>query len=266
MAVQTTTTAPWAAQQPYLTYGFGQAKDLYKQGGPKYFPGSTVAPLSGSTNTALGMYEQQARQGSAVAGSANEQVNATLQGDYLNSNPYLDAMYNNAAGAVTRNYQESVAPSIAANFGLSGRSGQNAAFSNAMDSSRDTLSRNLGGMAANIYGGSYEAERGRQMQAAQLAPGAAALNYFDASQMLNAGNVRDQYAQNKTNDQFNRYMFNQERPWDNLGRYQQMINGSYGSQNTQPIYKSSLGQNIGTGMALAGGGMELYDYYKSLFP
>lgn len=264
MAVATTTSAPWGPQQPYLTDTFNRAKNLYATGGPKYYPQNTVAPMSNQTRQGINAYTQTATQGTPVTDSAQQQVNATLQGDYLNSNPYLDAMYNNAAGAVTRNYQEAVAPSIAANFGLSGRSGSNMAFANAMDSSRDTLSRNLGGMAANIYGGAYENERGRQMQAASMAPETAALNYFDSNQLLQAGRLQDTYNQNRLNSDINRFNFNQERPWDALGRYQQLINGNYGGQSTQPIYNNSSGQFWGNVGAAAGAGQEMYEWGKSM--
>lgn len=266
MATAVSTSAPWSAQQPYLTYGFQQARNLYNTGGPQYYPQNTVAPLSSQTTQGIQQYTQTANQGTPVADSAQNQVNATLQGDYLNSNPYLDAMYNNAASAVTRNYQEAVAPSIASNFGLSGRSGSNMAFANAMDSSRDTLSRNLSGMASNIYGGAYENERGRQMQAASLAPQTAGLNYFDANQLLQAGQLQDAFNQNRLNDKVNRFNFNQNRPWDNLSRYTNMINGTYGQVNTQPIYGNSTMQNIGAGLGLFGAAQEsgVFDYLRGL--
>ncbi len=264
MAVATSTNAPWGPQQPYLTQGFREARELYNTGGPQYYRGSTVAPLSSQTQQGIDAYTTAARQGTPVADSAQNQINATLQGDYLNSNPYLDAMYNNAASAVTRNYSEAVAPSIAANFGLSGRSGSNMAFANAMDTSRDTLSRNLGGMAANIYGGNYANERQNQMQAAAMAPQTAALNYFDASQVLDAGRLRDVYNQNVRNDDVNRWNFNQERPWDALARYQQMINGNYGSVGTQPIFQNRTGQFWGNMSAAAGAGSEIYNFGRDM--
>lgn len=268
MAVATSTNAPWGPQQPYLTQGFREARELYNTGGPQYYRGSTVAPLSSQTQQGIDAYTTAARQGTPVAQSAQDQVNATLQGDYLNSNPYLDAMYNNAASAVTRNYSEAVAPSIAANFGLSGRTGSNMAFANAMDTSRDTLSRNLGGMAANIYGGNYAQERQNQMQAAGMAPQTAGLNYFDANQMLQAGQLRDSYNQRVRNDDVNRWNFNQERPWDALGRYQQMIQGNYGGTSTQPVYGNSTLQNLGLGMGILGGAQELgvFDFLRGLGP
>lgn len=267
MATATTTVDPWLPLQPYLQRGFQGAQNLYNQGGPSYFPGSTVAQYGADTNSALGMVRDQAMQGSPVAGAAGQQVTDTLQGDYLNSNPYLDAMYNNAARGVTRNYSEAVAPSIAANFGLGGRTGSNMAFANTMDSSRDALAQNLSGMAANMYGENYENERGRQMQASQLAPQTAQLGYYDASQLLNVGQQYDTQAQNNINDQFNRYQFEQERPYDNLGRYMGYLGGNYGSRTTEPSYNNDLARNLGLAGAGIGAAQELglFDFLSGIF-
>ena len=257
MATATTTSAPWQEQQPYLQDIFRQAQTQFKTGGPKVYPKSTVAPFSAATNAGLTEIRRTAQAGTPVAASAQNQVNATLQGDYLNSNPYLDAMYNNAATQVTDQYQNAVAPSIQSNFGLAGRSGNNAAYGTAMGMSQDMLGRSLSGLASDIYGGNYANERQNQMQAASMAPQTAQLNYYDASQLLNAGGVQDTYNQNRLNDQVNRFNQQQERPWDALGRYSQLVNGSYGSTNTQPQYGSSLGTNLGLGAASIGGLNEL---------
>lgn len=265
----TTTVAPWAPIQPYLQTGFAQAQQLLNAGGPDYFPGSTVAGFGADTMQGANQFRTLAQQGTPVAAAAGQQVTDTLSGDYLNSNPYLDAMYNNAASAVTRNYQEAVAPTIAANFGLSGRTGSNMAFANTMNQSQDTLSRNLGGMAADLYGGSYENERNRQMQAAQLAPETAKLNYFDASQQMNLGGMFDQMSQAQLDDQFNRYMYEQNQPYDNLGRYMGYLGGNYGNTTTQPLYQNKTAQNLGlasAGLGLASEyGGSVFDFLSGLF-
>lgn len=265
----TTTVAPWGPIQPYLQQGFQQAGNLLNAGGPNYYPNSTVAGFGQTTNAASQMIQDRAYAGSPVAGAANQQVTDTLSGDYLNSNPYLDAMYNNAASAVTRNYSEAVAPSIAANFGLSGRTGSNMAFANTMNQSQDTLSRNLGGMAADLYGGAYENERGRQMQAAQLAPQTAQLGYYDAEQLMALGEKGDAFRQAQIDDDFNRYMYEQNQPYDNLGRYMGYLGGQYGNTTTQPLYQNKTAQNLG--LASAGLGLateygdDIFNFLSGIF-
>jgi hypothetical protein len=264
MPTVTTTTAPPAWQNAALQYGGTEARRLYNQGGPQVFNRSTVAPFSANTRAGLNDIAATARAGTPVTGSAQNQVNATLQGDYLNSNPYLDAMYNNAASAVTRNYSEAVAPSIQANFGLAGRGGSNSYF-NALDSSQQQLGQQLGGMAANIYGGNYANERQNQMQAASMAPQTAQLNYYDASQLLNAGGMQDTYNQNVLNDTVNRFNQQQARPGQNLDSYIQRINGQYGGTTTQPQYGNNPWANglaIGTGVL--GLGQEAFGFGRNM--
>ena len=250
----TSTSAPWAPIQPYLQSGFSRAENLYQQGGPQYYPGQLVAGFGQDTTGALDMYRNRATQGSPVAGAANQQITGTLQGDYLGSNPYLDSMYDRAASGVTRNYQEAVAPTIGAKFGMSGRSGSGA-YMNAMDSSRDQLGRSLEGMAANMYGNAYNQERGRQMQAASIAPKTAELGYYDASQLMNVGQQSDDLRQRQIEADFNKYNFNQMRPYENLGRYMGYLGGDYGSQNTQMDDSSTWGNIAGgalTGLSTLG--------------
>ena len=142
-------------------------------------------------------------------------------------------------------------------FGMSGRSGSGA-YMNAMDSSRDQLGRSLEGLASNMYGNAYNAERGRQMQAAQIAPSTAQLGYFDAQQMMNIGNQADDLQQRQIQAAKDRYDFNQLRPYENLGRYMGYLGGNYGQTNTQMDDSSTWGNILG-GIST---GLGAYDWLK----
>lgn len=117
----TTTNAPPAYIAPYLSQAAGAAADQYGKG-------AYVSPL------------QQA----AVGYGTN-----VLNGSYLNSNPYLDATFNRAAGAVTNQVQS--------NFGLAGR---NPRGPDAAGLATDKYSE----LATQIYGQNYQDERNRQQQ------------------------------------------------------------------------------------------------------
>ena len=123
----TTTTAPPSYLQPYLENSAQQATNLYNQG-------NYVAPIE---QTAIG-YGQN-----------------VLSGSYLNNNPYLDATFNKAAGAVTNQVQS--------NFGMAGR---NARGADAQGLATDKYNE----LANQIYGGNYQAERERQQQVLPYAP------------------------------------------------------------------------------------------------
>lgn len=248
MATATTTQAPWTAVQPFLKSGFNRADALFRSGGPQYFPQSTVAQFGPDSQQAMGMFRDTAMGGTPVPGAASNQIASTLQGDYLNSNPYLDAMYNNAASRVTENYQEAVAPSIGAQFDSAGRFGSGM-YQNAMQNSQQQLGDSLGMMASNLYGGNFQNERNRQMQAASMAPSIAPLPYYDASQLMQVGEMGDTMNQRNINDQFNRFTFNQNRPYDNLNRFMSTISGNFGNTTTQPVFQNSTAQNLGLGLA-----------------
>lgn len=255
MATQTTTTvvAPWANQIPYLNQVFSEAQRLYGTGGPTYYPESTVAPLSAQTTNALNATYALGMNQPGYIGAAGDLLRGTLAGDYLNANPYLDAMYDRAAEAVTRNFNESVLPGVSARFGMSGRSGSGL-MQNAVGSAYDALGRNLTGMASDIYGANFQNERNRQLQAAQLAPGLQQAQFSGLGQAIQAGQMFDTHAQNVLTDKVNRHNFNQMRPFENLARYSSMVGGSLGSQSTsqQPVYNNNWATAAGLGLGILG--------------
>lgn len=91
----------------------------------------------------------------------------TMRGDYLNpdTNPYLDATYRRAAGAMTDQYRDAVAPQIAAQFARAGSFG-GSAHQNTEAASRYNFGRNLEELATGIYGENYGRERDRQLAVA----------------------------------------------------------------------------------------------------
>ncbi|HMM76968.1 MAG TPA: hypothetical protein PJ986_14750 [Gammaproteobacteria bacterium] len=245
--VVTQTQAPWINQQPFLTQVFTEGQRLYGLGGPQYYPTSTVAPFGQTTQNALGKIEGYGMNNPQL-NQANQYFGNVIGGGFLNSNPYLDQMYGNAADAVTRQFNESVLPGVSAKFGMSGRSGSGL-FQNAIGGAYDALGDTLSGLASNMYGQNYAAERQMQQQAAQFAPNLAQANFGAMKNVLDAGQIRDQQAQMQLNDQVKRYQFNQMRPYDNLSRYAGYVGGSgYGASRTTtsptestPWYAYALG-------------------------
>ena len=239
--------APWSGQQPYLSTGFERASQLLDQ--PlQYFPNSTVVPFSDETNQALAALTQRA-QGSPLESAAQGNIQQTLGGDFLNNNPYLDATYNQAAGKVRS--------SLDSQFNAAGRlgtGGVNGAHEAAMG---DALA-NLG---TQIYGQNYQQERGRQMQAAQLAPGLAGLDFNNIAALSQVGQTREQQAGSQLQDQINRFNFEQQEPNQRLRDYMATVaGGSFGSQGTttSPIYSNPAGNILGLGLGAAGLGNMLF--------
>lgn len=256
-------TAPWSGQVPYLTQGMQFSSDLLAKGllTPQAYSGQRVAPFGQDTNAGLGMLRQRARTGSPVMQTGNTLATDTLQGDYLNGNPYLDSMYDRAASAVTRNFREGTAPGIDSAAINAGRYGSNA-WGNLRDSANDQLGRSLEGLATNMYGGNYDQERTRQMATLGLAPSLANQDYVDAQRLMGAGTLTEgkQQQQLDANRQYYDEFYN--RPFTDASRFMGLINGNYGQSGTsssqQPMYGGNTAMNmLGGGLAGAGLGSAL---------
>jgi hypothetical protein len=230
----TSTTAPWSGQQPYLTFGFQQAQNLYNQGGPQYFAGDTVAPTPSETNQALNLQTQRASNGSPLIAAAQAGDLGTAQGNYLSAgNPYLQNMFGSIANTVT--------PRVTGAFEGAGRYGSGA-YANALT---DALTNTAGNLAFQ----NYSNERGNMMRADALAPSLANQDYADIAQLAAAGDARRQLAQQGINAAVDRYNYNQNLPYNTLANYMRMIQGNYGSSSTQTTqsYANPIAGALGLG-------------------
>ena len=120
-------------------------------------------------------------------------------------NPYLDATYNQAAGKVRS--------SLDSQFERAGRYGGS--------DHEVAMGGALGDLATNLYGGQYNTDQARMMQAAQIAPGA---GYAGIQRQLAAGQMQDQYAQDEAN-------------WDydsQMGRINNYLRGLSTAQGAMP--------------------------------
>src|SRR5690348_4639705 len=109
----TSTQAPAAYELPYIATAFGQANNLLGSGGPQFYPGNQIAGFSQPQQQAFGNIQSLA--GSNPLKPATQFNNNLLRGNFgadgsdLSNlqqmgmggatNPYLDATFNQAAGA-----------------------------------------------------------------------------------------------------------------------------------------------------------------------
>lgn len=251
---------PWSPLQPYLTgraavapsagtpghymygstpYGVG-ANDRVSQtwipGTPATQGQSAITGLipgiqnwydqnqAPSANTASG-YEaarQRALQGSQFDPAANQTYGDTLSGRYLDpaTNPYLQSTYDQAA--------RNVGNSVNSQFAASGRYGSGA--------HAGVLAQGLGNLATNIYGGNYEQERARQMQALGMLPQFNSRDYQNLSALTGANQALSDY------------------PYQQLSRYGGLLQGAGGGYGTTtgtqqtPYFDNSLAQIAGLGL------------------
>lgn len=159
---------------------FGQGGQLYNQGIPDYYPGSTVVPFSNQTQSGLDYLQGQAQQGAPNLAAAQQAAGRALSGNNpampfamdvaqggLSNNPAMGALgqFGSADNPHLRGLfdqgAEMVGNAVGTQFAQAGRFGPgNAAHTGA-------LTRGLGDLYTSIYAPAYEAERNRGLTAAQ---------------------------------------------------------------------------------------------------
>ena len=251
----TTKSEPWSGQQPFLTTGFESIKNNYinpatgKVDGsnlPNYYPGQTIATDSPETQAALAARTGRALYGSPLTSAAQGELTKTLNGDYLNSNPYIDATYNKAAKGVTQNYNEVVNPGIDSAFTKAGRFGSGA-YAQARNSADRTLGTSLSDLATNVYGQNYANERQNQVQGQLYAPDLANQDYYDINQLSSVGDYKTNLAQQQIDADREKYNYNANKDQAALQQYMDLIQGNYGGTQSQsnPYYRNSGASGIG---------------------
>jgi hypothetical protein len=189
-----------------------KAMDLSEQSYNPY-QGQRYEDLNAIQTTGLGMTVDRALQGSQTVNNAEAGLNQMMDGS---ANPYLDAMYNQAAGKV--------AGSVNSNFAQGGRYGSGA--------HTGALTEGLGNMATNLYGGAYEADQGRRMQAIGMAPQFAQQDYADMGQLMNAGQIiQDQNQQNRDFG-YEQYQEEENLPYKQLAAMSGIFGSNLGGQST----------------------------------
>jgi len=237
----TTTSEPWAEQKPYMIEGMKKAQDLWKQPGPNYYPGQTVAPVSGDTTAGYqAVRDQQTGAGQQGVTAAQNTNTDFLTGKYLNSNPYNDAVYNDI--------QSRVMSSVNANALKAGRQG-----SGQSDSMAAT---GLTNAYAPYAMSQYQKGLDNMQQAIGAAPGLNQAGYFGADALMKSGGQQQQDAQSQIDADINKFNWGQNLEQSKLDDYMKMITGTFGGQSgtsTVPYQKPSIwSQVLGGAIGLGG--------------
>jgi hypothetical protein len=209
---------------PYITYGLEEAKGLYNQAGPQYYPSDTYIPASAQTTSALGLAEARAKAGNPLVSAAQTQMGDVIGGKYLGANPYLSAAMSGAANVATQAYNDAI-QGTRSGASQAGRYGSNAMFdqtSRAQQNLANALSQEAGRLMYQNYG----AERAAQQAAVQQAPQMAATDYADIQQLLATGQTQEDYARQKLEADIGRFEFGQNLPYSKLQSY---LSAAYGA-------------------------------------
>ena len=153
-------------------------------------------------------------------------------------NPYLQNVANAA--------QARIQPGVDSSFSAAGRGGSGAHYSE--------MSRRMADAVAPYAFQNYENERGRQLQAAGMAPQQASQDYADLAMLGQVGSQREGLAQQQIGDAQARFNFGQQEPINRIGQYMGAVTGNYGQQSTrtEPLNSNSLLTGLGGAAAGAG--------------
>ncbi len=289
----TQTTEPWDKQRPFLEKGFEQAENIYDQGPNQYYPGETFVDFSNATKAGLAGAEQRALYGSPITDNASNYtanvlggqsdnpyapllgggavgLGQTASGANLTGNPYLDATYDQAANKLTQNFENTVLPGIASQFGTAGGAG-GSTHQLALGEASGELTDSLASLGADIYGSNYAQERDRQVNAQNAlmtagqglydtavnerlnlvsqSPLLAEAEYQDYDKLLQIGGEYESFAERALEDDINRFNYQQNQDLSTLEDYMRIIQGNYGG--TSVTTQQGGGNGLATGIGAA---------------
>lgn len=221
-----------------LQNGVAQSRDLYDQGAPAYYPGQTVAGFTPTQTAAQNATIARATDGSPLVNDAQTLADNTINGQYLNDNPYLDQLM--------QTYGAKANATANSTFNKSGRLGSGANVATAGQAISDAT---LPYLFQN-----YQNERGLQNSAMGQAPTLANQDYKDLSALSAVGDAQQTQNQANINADMTKYNYNAEAPSNWLDQYLSRINGSGANKltttNQTTSQSSGLGSTIGAGLAL----------------
>tara|TARA_R110000796_G_scaffold105328_1_gene215349 strand:+ start:10569 stop:11381 length:813 start_codon:yes stop_codon:yes gene_type:complete len=210
---------------PYITYGLDEAKSLYGQGAPEYYPGQTYIDPSSQTTTAMDLTQARALAGNPLVPAAQAQQLSSISGDYLSAgNPYFSGMMAGAARPAIDQFNTAIRD-IGSRTAASGRYG-----SGAMGEMESQASKNLAtaltDKASQLAYQNYGQERGFQNQAIANAPTLAAADYQDIGQLASVGKTSEDYARQKLEADIGRFEYGANAPQQQLSNY---LSAAYGA-------------------------------------
>ena len=203
-----TQVEPPSYAKPFLEFGLSEAKNLYNDGNPNYYPESTVVGFAPETEMAL----EGIRNEALDPNSLTAQTQGIVQQNLMGTNPLLSAAFKPAIDQVT------------SQFAKSGRYGSGA---------------NQQALASALAPISYQAQQDAVAQAPQAA-------LMDEKLLTGVGEAREGLAQAELQDNINRFNFEQNQPMQDLKDYMALVGGgTVGSNTVEPVYKNSASSALG---------------------
>jgi hypothetical protein len=247
---QTQKADPWEGAQPYLREAYTQAGEAANNTTTAAFGGNFVNPANATQRTATDMARRAAGTLSTGQGVLDV-ANASLRGDMLNANPYLQQAIDATIRPTVQNATDVMLPAVGVGAGSAGAfGGTRQAFLEGMVM-RDT-NQQVADTAAQMWNDNYARERGIQTQVApQLLQVGNALQMAPAQAMLDVGN--QQYSLDDLARQNQQMRFEDEinRHWRAVNPYIAALSG-LGMPGGQSV-TTGTGQGVNRNAAMASG-------------
>lgn len=238
-----------STMKPYINKFMKENRRIYDTVTPEYFGGNPVAGLNSMQNSGISSLFNQGQNGFSFNRGADDLLNKTMNGDFLQSNPIFGQLTNEAnGGMLTSNpYMDSIFKTklndglnaVDSRFAMSGRTGSgyhagaageaagrvtDDVFGRVYDAERGRQ-QNAQGMLSNIFSG----ERDRQQGALGLSGTRDAANWANDLQgnnaMLQAGGIQQQQAQSEIDAAKAKFDWQQQLPFWKLQQYLSGISG-----------------------------------------
>lgn len=146
--LQGTYAAAQNFSNPYLDQFIGSMGGAYLPGGNSRGKGATGSGAGHGWQSGGGNQKYK----------PNKYLQQSLEGKWLNSNPYLEEMISNASRELGQEYNNQLAPAVDSEYQRAGRYGSGA-YQMAQQGAAEQFGESLAGMISGLRGGSYENER-----------------------------------------------------------------------------------------------------------
>ena len=217
---------------PYVRDALSEQQKLYRQGAPEYYQNQTYLDPNSQQQSAISNMSAQAWTGSPVLQNATNLGNQMIQGDFLQNNPNFDQVMATAGRKASDIYNTATNKTFS-DVSQAGRYGSNA-HANLQAGNAGKLAESLADTAGAYAYQNYAAERANQNQAMNNAQNLASNQYYDANQLLQAGNLQAGFDQTALDADIARHDYGQNAQSQHLANYTNAVWGapSAGSSST----------------------------------
>jgi hypothetical protein len=202
--------------KPFINFSLEEAKRRYLA--MPEAPENLAAPQSAASIEALRRAEERAMAGSPLLRAAQAEQLATIQGRGVN--PFLGGALEQANRLAGEQYTRNI-QALQSKAASAGRYGS-AAMGQQTGTAQDVFARALAEQGGQLAYSSAEAERARQVAAAQAAPQMSAADYADIQRLLQVGQGREGYIEKDIAGR----LAAQDIPLQRLGRASQIFYGA----------------------------------------